>query len=343
MTSAAARRDTPSPITVPVPLGDRAYDILVGRGLIEDGRIAHRGAWRPRRRHRDRRACGPALCRCPGPIPRGAGPARFRRHPASGRGDQVLCQPGAGLRCGAGGKDRARRPRGGARRRRGRRSRGLRRSGGAPGRALRPGADHPALPGRFLGRRQDRHQFPPRQEPRRRLPSAEPGAGRHRAPRHAARCARCAPAMRRWRSTASSTTHASSPGAKPTGRASSPAGRSGTRPWRRAAAPRPMWWCATSTRTATARCSISATPSVTRSNGSRAYDSARLVHGEGVAIGLTLAFRFSAFLGLAPAADAERVESASEGRRAPHAPRRCSGRLRHRRSACSTRWRRTRR
>jgi 3-dehydroquinate synthase len=40
-----------------------------------------------------------------------------------------------------------------------------------------------------------------------------------------------------------------------------------------------------------------------------AYDSARLVHGEGVAIGLCLAFRFSAFLGLCPAADAERVEA----------------------------------
>ena len=46
MTSAAARRDTPSPITVPVPLGDRAYDILVGRGLIETAgsRIAALGA-----------------------------------------------------------------------------------------------------------------------------------------------------------------------------------------------------------------------------------------------------------------------------------------------------------
>jgi 3-dehydroquinate synthase len=39
------------------------------------------------------------------------------------------------------------------------------------------------------------------------------------------------------------------------------------------------------------------------------YDSARLVHGEGVAIGLNLAFRFSAFLGLCPPADAERVEA----------------------------------
>jgi 3-dehydroquinate synthetase len=39
------------------------------------------------------------------------------------------------------------------------------------------------------------------------------------------------------------------------------------------------------------------------------YDSARLVHGEGVAIGLCLAFRFSAALGLCPTADADRVEA----------------------------------
>lgn len=39
------------------------------------------------------------------------------------------------------------------------------------------------------------------------------------------------------------------------------------------------------------------------------YDSARLVHGEGVAIGMALAFRFSAMLRLANPADAERVEA----------------------------------
>ena len=37
------------------------------------------------------------------------------------------------------------------------------------------------------------------------------------------------------------------------------------------------------------------------------YDGTRLVHGEAVAIGLCLAFRFSARLGVCPAADAERV------------------------------------
>jgi 3-dehydroquinate synthase/shikimate kinase/3-dehydroquinate synthase len=39
------------------------------------------------------------------------------------------------------------------------------------------------------------------------------------------------------------------------------------------------------------------------------YDSARLVHGEGVAIGMALAFRFSARFGLCPGGDAERVEA----------------------------------
>lgn len=39
------------------------------------------------------------------------------------------------------------------------------------------------------------------------------------------------------------------------------------------------------------------------------YDSARLVHGEGVAIGLCQAFRFSASLGLCPREDAQRVEA----------------------------------
>jgi 3-dehydroquinate synthase len=38
-----------------------------------------------------------------------------------------------------------------------------------------------------------------------------------------------------------------------------------------------------------------------------AYDGARLVHGEAVAVGIALAFRFSVGQGLCPAADAERV------------------------------------
>jgi shikimate kinase/3-dehydroquinate synthase len=40
-----------------------------------------------------------------------------------------------------------------------------------------------------------------------------------------------------------------------------------------------------------------------------AYDSARLVHGEGVAVGMAAAFRFSRFLGLCPGQEAARVEA----------------------------------
>lgn len=43
------------------------------------------------------------------------------------------------------------------------------------------------------------------------------------------------------------------------------------------------------------------------------YDGARLVHGEAVAIGLACAFRFSARLGLAPGQDASRVEAHLRG------------------------------
>ena len=44
--SPAAALQGASPLTVPVPLGDRAYDILVGRGLLSEAgnRIAALGA-----------------------------------------------------------------------------------------------------------------------------------------------------------------------------------------------------------------------------------------------------------------------------------------------------------
>ena len=66
------------------------------------------------------------------------------------------------------GADRAARRGARPRRRRGRRPRRLRRGDRAPRHALRPGADDAACAGRFLRRRQDRHQHRPRQEPRRR-------------------------------------------------------------------------------------------------------------------------------------------------------------------------------
>src|SRR4029453_2062575 len=51
--------------------------------------------------------------------------------------------------------------------------------GGVARHRVHPDPDHPAGPGRFLGRRQDRHQRGARQEPDRRVPPAPPGVGRH--------------------------------------------------------------------------------------------------------------------------------------------------------------------
>ena len=74
-----------------------------------------------------------------------------------------------------------------------------------------------------------------------------------------------------------------------------------------------------------------------------AYDSARLVHGEGVAIGLCLAFRFSAFLGLCPAAGCRAASRRTLPRvglptRLGTCPAATATWM-----SCSTAWRRTRR
>ena len=95
---------------------------------------------------------------------------------------------------------------------------GLRRQHRAPRHPLRADPDHAAGAGRLLRRRQDRHQHAAGQEPGRRLPSAEPRAGRHRRAGHAAARASSAPATPRWPSTACSATRPSSPGWSRTGR-----------------------------------------------------------------------------------------------------------------------------
>ena len=89
------------------------------------------------------------------PVPAGEGPARVRRHPCrrARRPSPMRASSGSAMRCWRQRSSaaiswwRSAAACGG--------SRGLRRGGGSPGRALRPGADHPAVPGRFLGRRQD--------------------------------------------------------------------------------------------------------------------------------------------------------------------------------------------
>ena len=199
------------------------------------------------------------------------------------------------------------------------------------------------VPGRFLGRRQDRHQFAATART-----SSAPSISRAwcwPTPRSSTRCpcARCAPAMRRWRSTASSTTHASSPGAKRNWQRHLRR-RAGARRGRGAELPR-QGRCggARRARGRRPRAAQSRPHLRPRARADHGYDSARLVHGEGVAIGLALAFRFSACLGLCPAADAERVEAHLQAVGLPtrlgDVPGGCGTVDR----ACSTRWRRTRR
>ena len=158
MTAPAA---TGEPTVVKVALGDRAYDIVIGRGLLAElgTRIAalkpgaaaaivtdetvaarHLGATQAAldaagiRVHADRRS------------------ARARR-PRAGTCCEHVCD--AAARC----AHRAQRRRRRARRRRRRRSCGLCGGDPAPRPRRRAGADHAAGAGRFLGRRQDRRSI----------------------------------------------------------------------------------------------------------------------------------------------------------------------------------------
>ena len=87
---------------------------------------------------------------------------------------------------------------GGAGRRGDRRSRRLCRRRDPAWAGIHPDPDHAPGPGGQLGRRQDRHQHRPRQEPGRRLPSTAGGADRHRRARRSP-AARAARGLRRGR------------------------------------------------------------------------------------------------------------------------------------------------
>ena len=175
------------PIVVNVALGERSYDIVIGRGLLASlgQRIA---ALRPGAKAaivtdetvaRHHLAAAEAALAAAGIaatsviVPPGESSKSF---PVLER----VCEALIAARIERGDLVR------GARRRRHRRSRRLCGRGPAPRPRLRAGADHAAGAGRFLGRRQDRDQFQPRQEPGRRIPSADPGARRHGAARHPA-------------------------------------------------------------------------------------------------------------------------------------------------------------
>ena len=130
------------PATVEVALGDRSYDIVIGRGLIASlgARIA---ALRPRRqgRHRHRRECRASSSRRRRSRAGGSRRAASRVIVPVGEGSKSFRGVRAGLRSDHRGADRARRSGDRARRRRRRRSRRLCRVGGAARPRLRAGAD----------------------------------------------------------------------------------------------------------------------------------------------------------------------------------------------------------
>ena len=186
------------PITVNVALGDRAYDIAIGRGLlatlgeriaklrpgckvaiVTDATVAqhHLAA-------AEASLSGAGIASSSVKVPAGESSKSFRHFEQVcdallaakiERGDLVVAL-GGGVVGDLG---------------------GFCARGGAPRRRLRAGADDAAGAGRFLGRRQDRDQFPPRQEPDRRVLPADPGGGRHGACSTRCRSASSAPAMPR--------------------------------------------------------------------------------------------------------------------------------------------------
>ena len=178
---ATALAQSQSETIIEVKLPGRSYPIVIGEGLVASAgrRIAARASRRALRGGQ-RPQCGGALSRPAEGKPRSRRPVSRRGHRQPRRGKQELPRAGAAVREPARAWRRARRLRRRARRRRGRRSRRLCRQHPAARRALRADADLAAGAGGFLGRRQDRHRHAARQESDRRLPSAEPGARRHR-------------------------------------------------------------------------------------------------------------------------------------------------------------------
>ncbi len=288
------------------PLGERAYDILIGRGVLGRAGARHRGARARRRlRHRHGRERRPAPpCRAARPAWRR--PACARPRSPSRRARARNPTPCSKTVCDA--IIAARMERGDL---------VVALGGGVVGdlagfaaSVVRRGMRFVQIPTSLLAQvdslrgRQDRHQFAARQEPCRSLPPAQPRARRCRRARHAVPARvqgglcgsgevrpdrRCRSSSAGWRSTIAP---------------SSPAGPE---------------------RAAAIRTSCAAKAAVVvrdeREDGDRAllnlghtfahaferitrYDGARLVHGEAVAVGLACAFRFSAQLGLASGQDA---------------------------------------
>ena len=309
--------------TVNVALGDRAYDIVIGRGVAASlgARIA---ALKPGARLAivtDENVARAHLDAIEAQLA-AAGMTRLAHRGSARRGIEELRLVRARLRCADRRQDRAQRPHRRVRRRRGRRSRRLRGGERAARPRFRAGADHAAGAGRFVRRRQDRDQFAPRQEPRRRVPPADPGARRHRAARHACRSATSAPAMPRSRSSACSAMPASSPGSRRTGR--TPSRADPAREHAIAIACRgKAAIVARDERETGERALLNLGHTFGHAFEAAAGFSDRLLHGEAISLGIACAFEFSASLGLLSPNDAGRVAAPPRRRRpADQHPRR---------------------
>ena len=242
------------PTTVNVALGNRAYDVVIGRGVAGIAWAPHRRAQARRaardRHRRERRAR--ASRRTRGAAFRRRNDRRAHRRSA-GRGIEELRLVRTRLRCADRLQNRAQRPHRRLRRRRRGRPRRIRCRKRAARSRFRAGADHVAGAGRFFGGRQDRHQFAPRQETRRRVPSADLVLA-DTALLDTLPSATSAPATPSSRNSACLAMPASSPGWRRTGRTPSRAARRASTPSRSHAAARPQSWRATSARPASARC-----------------------------------------------------------------------------------------
>ena len=175
------------PIVVDVALGNRAYDIVIGRDVLSQlgTRMA---ALRPGARAAivtDENVGRAHLAAARNALESaGIGVTHVAVPP--GEGSKSVRRVRAGLRGADRGAHRAQRSGRRARRRRDRRSCGLRGVGGAARSRFHPGADDALGASRFFGGRKNRHQFEARQESDRRVSSAGPGARRYRVARHAA-------------------------------------------------------------------------------------------------------------------------------------------------------------
>ena len=253
---------------VEVPLGARAYSILIGPGLLDEAgaEIARIAPGAHCAIVTDAHVAPLYLDRLAASLRSSRVALDADRLPAR-RSHEVLCRIRPRLRRADRGAHRAAGRRHRAWRRRDRRSRRILRREPAPGRAPGPDPDHASRPGRFQRRRQDGDQFAARQEPRRRLSSTVAGAGRHSVPRHAER-ARISRRLRRsrqirahWRPRLFRVS-----GIR-TGATRSPAVRRAPKRSRSAAPPRRGSSPPTRPSRASGRCSISAILSGMRSRG----------------------------------------------------------------------------